>query len=53
MLEASKVIKRVAGLVTPTIVVTVENVVEAFSVTYRPNLVSPLFPPHLLFIRGP
>ena len=41
-LEASEVTKWVAKLVTAATVVVVKNIVEAFSVTYRPNLVSPL-----------
>ena len=53
MLEAGEVTKWVTGLVTPAAVVAVENIVVAFSATYRPNLVNPLFPPYLLFIRSP
>ena len=52
MLEASEVMKLVAGLVTPATVVAVENAVEAFSATYRPNLVSLLFLPYLPFFWG-
>lgn len=43
MLEAGKVLKRVAGLVTPATVVMVGNVVEAFLAMNRLNLVSPFF----------
>ena len=43
MLEVGEVMKWVAGLVTPATVVTVENVMEAFSATYWSNLVSLLF----------
>ena len=53
MIEASEIMKRVTRMVTPTTVVVVENVVEAFSTTYRPNLASPRFPPYLLFCSGP
>jgi hypothetical protein len=53
MLEAGEVTKRVAGLVTPTTVVAVKNVMEAFFATYRPNLVSLLFLLYLLFVWGP
>ena len=53
MLEANEVMKQVTGLVTPATVVAVENAVEAFSATYRPNLVSLLLLPYLLFARGP
>lgn len=52
MLEASEVMKRVTRLITPITIVVVENAVEAFSATYRPNLVSPLFSPYLPFIRS-
>jgi hypothetical protein len=50
MLEAGEFTKRVAGLVTPAAVVVVENIMEAFSATYRPNLVSLLFLLYLLFV---
>jgi hypothetical protein len=50
MLEASEVIKQVTGLVSPATVVVVGNTVEAFSAIYRPNLVSLLFYPYLLFV---
>jgi hypothetical protein len=53
MLEASEVTKWVTGLVTPATIVAVENTVEVFSATYRPNLVGLLFPPYLLFVWGP
>jgi hypothetical protein len=53
MLEASKVMKRVTRLITPVTVVVVENAMEAFSATYRPNLVSRLFSPYLPFIQSP
>jgi hypothetical protein len=53
MLEAGEVTKWVAGLVTPAAVVAVENVMEAFFATYRPNLVSLLFLLYLLFVWGP
>ena len=43
MIEASQVMKRVAGLVTPATVVVDGNAVEAFSATYQPNLGSSLF----------
>ena len=42
MLEVSKVVKQVRGLVSSRTVVVVEGVVEAFSVNFRPNLVSHL-----------
>jgi hypothetical protein len=51
VLDTSKVMKRVAMLVTPATVVIVENVADAFSATYRPNLVSPPLPPYLLLIQ--
>ena len=41
MLEANEVIKQVTGLVMPATIFAVENTMEAFSATYRPNLVSP------------
>jgi hypothetical protein len=47
VLEASVVMKWVTGLVTLATVVVVENTVEAFSATYRPNLVSLPFVPYL------
>ena len=53
MLEVDEVTKWVTGLVTPTIVVAIKNTMEAFSATYRPNLVSLLLPPYLVFVRGP
>ena len=53
MLEAGKVTKWVAGLVTPATNVVVENVVDTFLATYRSNLVSPLFPSYLLFVQSP
>ena len=53
MLKAGEVMKRVIGLVTPATVVVDGNAVEAFSATYWPNLVSPLFSPYLPFVRSP
>ena len=53
MPEAGKVMKRVTALVSPATVVAVKKAMEVFSSTYRPNLVSPVFPPYLHFVRGP
>ena len=50
MIEASQVMKRVAGFLTSVTVVAAENIVEAFSAIYRPDLVSPLLFPCLPFI---
>ena len=53
MPEAGKVMKRVTALVSPATVVAVKKAMEVFSSTYRPNLVSLLLLPYLLFARGP
>lgn len=53
MLEASEVMKQVNRLVTPTTIVMVENVMEAFSATYQPNLVNLSFPFISSFHSGP
>lgn len=50
MLKASEVLK---WLVTPATVVMGGNAVEAFSATYQPNLVSPLFLFMSSFHSGP
>lgn len=42
MLEVSKIMKRVRGLVSSRTLVAIEGTVEAFSVNFRPNLVSHL-----------
>lgn len=52
VLEASKVTKRIAGLVTPATIVTTENAMEAFSTTYRLDLVRLLFLLYLPFLHG-
>jgi hypothetical protein len=39
-LESDAVIERVAGLVGAGVIVTTKNVIVAFSVSHRPNLVS-------------
>lgn len=41
-LEASKVARRVTGLVSFETIVSVRNVVQAFSANFLPNLVSRL-----------
>lgn len=43
-LEADEAVEREAGLVGVGIVMAAGNAIEVFSVSYRPNLVSHLFP---------
>ena len=42
MLNASKAARRIGGWASSRTVVTAECAVEAFSMTHRPNLLSPL-----------
>ena len=53
MLEAGEVMKQITGLVTPAIIVMIGNTMEAFSATYRSNLISLLFPYISSFRSGP